>query len=164
METRRRRRGWWLAAAIVVGLGACGGSKGDDNGEEGFRERLAAIVEPASARYGELGERAGSVNPSAPLPDDFKAQMRAMAESDRRAADEIGVLTPPRAAADLIQRLGAALRARAGAFERALGPTISLQQLEEEGSITEAGEQIDHALQQLREAGFLPDEHPHDEP
>jgi hypothetical protein len=105
------------------------------------------------------------VNPNAPLPDDFKAQMRAVAEGDRRAADEIEALTPPQAAAELIQQLGAALRARADAFERAAGArTITLQQLEEEGSITEAGEQIDRALQQLREAGLLPDEQPHNEP
>ncbi|HET6752616.1 MAG TPA: hypothetical protein VFH23_01535 [Jiangellaceae bacterium] len=165
MEKRRGHRSWWVAAAIAVAaLAACGGAKGDDNGEERFGERLATVVEPASAGYGELGERSGSVNPNAPLPDDFKAQMRAVAEGDRRAADEIEALTPPQAAAELIQQLGAALRARAGAFERAAGATISLQQLEEEGSITEAGEQIDRVLQQLREAGFLPDEQPHNEP
>lgn len=166
METRTRRRSWWVAAAIAVAaLAACGGAKGDDEGEEGFKERLASIVEPASARYGELGERAGGVNPNTPLPDDFKAQMRAVASGDRRAADEIEALTPPQAAAEVIQQLGAALRARADAFERAAGATtITLQQLEEEGSITEAGEQIDRALQQLREAGFLPDEQPHNEP
>jgi hypothetical protein len=104
------------------------------------------------------------VNPNAPLADDFKARMRAVAVADRRAADEIEALTPPQAAAELIQQLGAAVRARAGAFEWAAGATISLQQLEEEGSITEAGEQIDRVLQQLREAGFLPDEQPHNEP
>jgi hypothetical protein len=167
METRTRRRSWWAAAAIAVAaLAACGGAKGgDDDGEEGFKERLASIVEQASSRYGELGERAGSVNPNAPLADDFKAQLRAVASGDRRAADEIEALTAPQAAAELIQQLGAALRARAGALERAAGETtITLQQLEEEGSITQAGEQIDRALQQLREAGFLPDEQPHNEP
>jgi hypothetical protein len=87
MDTRRGRRSWWVAAAIaVVALAACGGAKGDDDGEEGFKERLASIVEAASSRYGELGERAGSVNPNASLTDDFKAQMRAVAGGDRRAA------------------------------------------------------------------------------
>jgi hypothetical protein len=165
METRSGRRNRWAAAAIAVAaLGACGGAKGADNGKDGFNERLASILEPASARYGELGERAGSVNPNAPLPDDFKAQMRAVAEGDRRAAHEIEALTPPQGAAELVQRLGAALRSRAGAFERTAGATISLQQLEEEGSITEAGEQIDRVLEQLREAGFLPHEQPHNKP
>ena len=166
MDTRRGRRTWWVAAAIAVAaLAACGGAKGDDDGEEGFKERLASIVETASSRYGELGERAASVNPNAPLADDFKAQMRAVAGGDRRAADQIEALTPRQASAELlIQQLAAALRARAGAFERAAGATtITLQQLEEEGSITEAGEQIDRVLQQLREAGFVADEQPHNE-
>jgi hypothetical protein len=167
MDTRRGPRSWWVAAAIAVAaLAACGGAKGDDGREEGFKERLANIVETASSRYGELGERAGSVNPNAPLADDFKAQMRAVAVSDRRAADQIEALTPRQAGAELlIQQLGAALRTRAAAFERAAGATtITLRQLEEEGSITEAGEQIDHVVQKLRQAGFLADEQPHNEP
>jgi hypothetical protein len=63
---------------------------------------------------------------------------------------QIEALTPRQAGAELlIQQLGAALRARAGAVERAAGATtITVQQLEEEGSITEAGEQIDRVLQQ----------------
>jgi hypothetical protein len=167
METRTGRRSWWVAAAIAVAaLAACGGAKGDDDGEDGFNERLASIVETASSRYGELGERASSVNPNAPLADDFKAQMRAVAGGDRRAADQIEELTPRQAGAELlIQQLGAALRARAAAFERAAGATtITLRQLEEEGSITEAGEQIDRVVQRLRQAGFLADEQPHNEP
>jgi hypothetical protein len=167
MKTRRGPRRWWAAAAIAVAaLAACGGAKGDDDGEEGFKERLTSIVEAASSRYGDLGERASIVNPNAPLADDFKAQMRSVAGSDRRAADQIKALTPRQAGAELlIQQLGAALQARASAFERAAGATtITLQQLEEEGSITDAGEQIDRVLQQLREAGFLADEQPHNEP
>ena len=98
MDTRRGPRSWWVAAAIAVAaLAACGGAKGDDGREEGFKELLANIVETASSRYGELGERAGSVNPNAPLADDFKAQMRAVAVSDRRAADQIEALTPRQA-------------------------------------------------------------------
>ena len=167
MDTRRGRRSWWVAAAIAVtALAACGGAKGDDDADEGFKERLASIVETASSSYGELGERAGSVNPNAPLADDFKAQMRAVAGGDRRAADQIEALTPRQAGVELLtQQLGAALRARAAAFERAAGATtITLRQLEEEGSITDAGEQIDRVLQQLRQAGFLADEQPHNEP
>jgi hypothetical protein len=165
METQRRRRSSWVAAAIAVAaLAACSGAKGDNHQEEGFEERLASIVEATSSRYGELGERAGGLNPNAPLADDFKAQMRAVAVGDRRAADEIEALTPPEAAAELVQQLETALRARAGSLEQAAGPTtITLQRLEEEGSITEAGEQINRVLQQIRDAGFFPEEQPHDE-
>jgi hypothetical protein len=131
---------------------------------EGFEERIASIVEATSSRYGELGERAGGLNPNAPLADDFKAQMRPVAVGDRRAADEIEALTPPRTAAELVQQLETALRARAGAFAQAAGATtVTLQRLEEEGSITEAGEQINRVLQQLRDAELLPEEQPHDE-
>jgi hypothetical protein len=167
METRRQRRSWWAAAAIAAAtLAACGGATGVDDGEEGFKERLASIVEAASSQYGELAERADRVNPNTPLADTFKAQMRAVAGSDQRAADQIETLTPGQAAAaKLVRQLGAALRARAGAFERAAGATtITLRQLEEDGSITDAGEQIDRAVQQLREAGLVADEQPHNEP
>jgi hypothetical protein len=164
METHRGRRSWWVAAAIGVAvLAACTGAK-ENNNQEGFEERLASIVEVTSSRYGELGERADGLNPNAPLTDDFKTQMRAVAVGDLRAADEIAALTPPQTAAELVQQLETALRARARAFEQAAGPTtITLQRLEEEGSIAEAGEQIDRVLQQLRDAGFFPEEQPHDE-
>jgi hypothetical protein len=167
METRRRRRSWRVAAAIALAaLAACGGANGNAGGEEGFKERVASILEAASSRYGELAERAANVNPNAPLADDFKAQMRAVAGGDRQAADELEALTPRQVrTALLIHQLGAALRARAGAFEHAAGATtITLRQLEEEGSITEAGNRLDRVLQQLREAGFVADEQPHNEP
>lgn len=166
METRRGRRSVWAAGAIAVAaLSACGGNNGDNDGEAAFSAQLASVLETASSRYGELAERAGSVNPNQPLADEFKAQLRSTADGDRRTADEIEALTPPPAVSSVLQELAGALRARAAAFERAAGTaTTTMQHLEEEGSITDAGERIDRVLRQLRRQGLLPDDQSHDEP
>lgn len=163
METRKREL--VLAAITVTALAACGGggANGEARDDDDFKARLSRIVGDASEQYGALAERAGNINPNEDLPDDFKAQMNAVASTDRRAADAIDALSAPQSAVDLVDALVAALRARADAFEGvASQATVTLQEIERDAPLTEAGEQLDRAVGQLRDAGFLREEAPHD--
>lgn len=159
-----RSTGILLVSAILAALASCAGSENGaaDDGDD-FKTLLGRIVQDASDQYGALAERVRSINDNDPLPDDFKAQMREVAATARRAADGVEALSAPQAAAEMVRALVAGLRARADAFERAAArPGVTLQELEREGSLTAAGEVLDAALGQLREAGFLPKEEPHD--
>lgn len=155
-----RRSGIVLLTVMLGALAACGGG-GNGGASEGadFKTLLGRIVQDASEQYGALAERAGSINQNEPLPDDFKAEMREVAATARRAADGIEALSPPQAAREMVGALVVALRARADAMERAAArPTVTLQELESDASLTAAGEALDRALGQLRDAGFLPEE------
>lgn len=149
-----------LLVITVASLASCGGGKAN---EGDFKTLLGRIVEDASEQYGALAQRARTFKPNEPLPDDFKSQMRAFAATARRAADGIEALSPPQAAAALVKTLVGALRTRADGFERAAArATITLQEIETDASITKSGEDLDSAFGQLREAGFLPEEQPHE--
>lgn len=159
------KRGLVLAAISVTALAACGGggANGEARDDDDFKARLSRIVEDASEQYGALAERAGNINPNEALPDDFKAEIDAVGATARRAADAIDALSAPQSAVDLVDALVAALRARADAFEGvASQATVTLQEVERDAAITKAGEQLDRALRQLRDAGFLREEEPHD--
>lgn len=166
MRTRMRNRGWriGLAAVTVAALAACGSGNGETgSGSADFNARLQAILQDARANYVELAERASKVDPNKPLPDDFKARMRSQAASDRRAADAIQSLAAPQPAQESLRTLVTSLRARADAFEKAASQAVvTMQQLEEEGTLTAAGDRIDGALRALRDAGYLPKEEAHD--
>lgn len=150
---------WMLAALAACG----GGGDGDASEGEDFKTLLGRIVQDASEQYGALAERVASIKQNEPLPDDFKAQMREVAATARRAADGIEDLSPPQEAAEMVGALVEALRARADALEQAAArPTVTLQELESDASLTAAGEALDRALGQLRDAGFLPEEEAHE--
>lgn len=153
-----------LLSAMLAALAACGGggNGGTDEGDD-FKTLIGRIVQDASEQYGALAERARSINQNEPLPDDFKAQMREAAATARRAADGIKALSPPQEAAEMVGALMEALRARADALEQAAArPTVTLQELESDASLTPAGEALDRALGHLRDAGFLPEEEAHE--
>lgn len=143
-----------LAAASIGVLAACGGE--ERLSREEFSDRLQSIDRRESERFERLAEQAMRLKPDQPLTDEVKQGMREFAGGLRRAADELEALNPPEEAEEATETLIEALRERAAAFEQAAREErITLQQLEEEGSITKAGEKIDRALEQLRAMGFL---------
>lgn len=158
-----RRSGAVLVTVVLATLASCGGgTTGATSEKDSFNTLLGRIVQDASEQYGVLAERVRAVSDNEPLPDAIKAQMREVAAVARRAADGIAELSPPQPAVELVRALVAALRARADAFERAAArSSVTLQELERDGSLTAAGEALDRALGKLREAGFLPKEVPH---
>jgi hypothetical protein len=144
----------FLLAATVAALPSCGG--GDSLSREEFANRLGALKQRESARFGDLAERVEAVKPDQTLPPAIKQSMTEVAAGHRGAADELSELDPPEGAENAIKELIAALRKRADAFEQAARQEeITLRQLEQEGTITEAGERIDEAFERLRKAGFL---------
>jgi hypothetical protein len=99
------------------------------------------------------------LKPDQPLTDEVKQAMRRYAAGLALAADQLDELNPPEAAEQHTATLIDALRTRASAFEQAARKEHStLRELERQASITNAGEQIDHAFEQLREDGFLREE------
>ena len=167
MTATRRCRPRWLALTSIVFavLGGCSAvvAPSGPNSEKDFTSQLQSIVQSAGAQYGELADAAQALDPSEPVPQDFKVRMRELAASDRRAADKIEKLTPPRAAQEPTMALVAALRARADAFEEAAGEMdVSLRDLEETSSLVTYERALDEALRRLQDAGFLLEEPPHD--
>lgn len=156
-STGRRWLPLLLAAASLGALAGCGGD--DRLSREEFGDRLQSIKQRESARFERLAQRVMRLKPTQPLPDDVKQAMRDVAGGNRRAADELDELAPPEDAEDATKGLIEALRERADAFvQAAREERITLRQLEEEGSITKAGEKIDRAFERLRKEGFLPKE------
>lgn len=145
-----------LAAAGLVALAGCGDE--ERLSREEFKDRLQSIDRRESERFERLAQRVMRLKPDQLLPDDVKEGMRDVAAGNRRAADELDELNPPKDAEDATGGLIEALRERADAFAQAAREQrISLRQLEEEGSTTKAGEKIDRAFERLRREGFLPE-------
>lgn len=160
------RVGRWslLFVVAVAGLGvlsACGGEERLSRQE--FSDRVQSIDRRESTRFERLAERVMRLKPDDPLPDEVKQGMLEFAGGLGRAADELEALNPPEEAEEETDMLIEAIRQRADGFERAAHQErITLQELEAEGSITAAGEKIDHAFEQLRQEGFFyerPGEH-----
>lgn len=154
--------GWrWLSLLLATAaLGAVAGCGGDERlSRQEFGDRLQSIKQRESARFERLAQRAMRLEPNQPLPDDVKQAMRDVAGGNRRAADELDELNPPEDAENATRSLIEALRERAEGFEQATREErITLRELEEKGSITQAGEKIDRAFERLRQEGFLPEE------
>lgn len=151
---RRRSLAIALTAASLGAMAACG----DDRrlSRDAFSDHLQSIDRWGSARYERLAEQAMRLKPDQPLTDEVKRAMRQYATGLSRAADRLAELDPPEAAEQHTATLTEALRTRASAFERAARTEHStLRELERQASITNAGEQIDHAFERLREDGFL---------
>lgn len=152
-STGRRLLPLLLAAAGLGALAGCGGEERLSRDE--FVDRLQTIVQPESARFERLAQRAMRLKTNQALPDDVKQAMRDVAGGNRRAADELDELNPPEDVEDATESLIEALRERADAFARAAREDrITLRELDADRSITRAGEKIDRAFERLRKAGF----------
>jgi hypothetical protein len=143
-----------LAAAGLAGVAACGGD--ERLSRDAFGDRLQSIDRQGSARYERLEQQAMRLKPDQPLTDEVRRGMRQYAGTLAHAADRLEELNPPEDAEDENATLTEALRERADAFEQAAREQrVTLRQLEQQGSITNAGEMIDRAFERLRKQGFL---------
>jgi hypothetical protein len=148
----------WLAIALATAglavLAACGDQ--ERLSRDAFNDRLQSIGRHGSASYERLEKLALRLKPDQPLTREVKQAMRRYAAGLARFADRLEELNPPEAAEQDTATLVEALRERASAFQQAARQEqTALGALERQGSITEAGERIDRAFEQLRQDGFL---------
>jgi hypothetical protein len=87
--------------------------------------------------------------------------MTDLVEFQRQAADELEELNPPQEAEEEVEELIAALRDRTEVFEQVIEAGRFTRR--DFGQITESGDKIDEAFEQLRKEGFLPEADEHEE-
>jgi hypothetical protein len=152
-----------LILAIVLmaaGLGGAAGCGGEERlSREEFSERLQSISQRGGERWERLAQVAADLEPDQALPADVKQPMTDLVEFQQQAAAELAELDPPEEAEEEVEMLIEALRDRTVAFEQAIAAGHFKQRQSEQ--ITQSGEKIDEAFEQLRKEGFLPeaDEH-----
>ena len=154
-----------LILAIVLmaaGLGGAAGCGGEERlSREEFSERLQSIGQRGGELWERLAQVAADMEPDQALPADVKQPMTDLVEFQRQAAAELAELNPPEEAEEEVEILIEALRDRTEVFEQALEAGSFTQRQSEQ--ITEAGEKIDVAFEQLRKEGFLPEADEHEE-
>ena len=154
-----------LMLAIVLlaaGLGGAPGCGGEERlSREEFGQRLRSIDQRGGERWGRLAQRAKDVKPDQPLAADVKQLMKELVEFQRQAADELAELNPPEGAEEEVEKLIEALRERTVAFEQAIAAGRFTQRQSDQ--ITQSGDRIDEAFEQLRKEGFLPEADEHEE-
>jgi hypothetical protein len=154
-----------LMLAIVLmaaGLGGAAGCGGEERlSREEFGERLQSIDQRGGERWGRLAQVAADLEPDQALPADVKQPMTDLVEFQRQAADELEGLNPPQEAEEEVEELIAALRDRTEIFERAIEAGRFTRR--DSDQITESGDKIDEAFEQLRKEGFLPEADEHEE-
>jgi len=154
-----------LMLAIVLmaaGLGGAAGCGGEERlSREEFGERLQSIDQRGGERWGRLAQVAADLEPDQALPADVKQPMTDLVEFQRQAANELEELNPPQEAEEEVEELIAALRDRTEVFEQVIEAGRFTRR--DFGQITESGDKIDEAFEQLRKEGFLPEADEHEE-
>jgi hypothetical protein len=147
---------------MAAGLGGAAGCGGEERlSREEFGERLQSIDQRGGERWGRLAQVAADLEPDQPLPADVKQPTRELVEFQRQAAAELAELNPPEEAEEEVEMLIEALRERTVAFEQAIEAGRFTQRQSEQ--ITQSGDKIDEAFEQLRKEGFLPEADEHEE-
>jgi hypothetical protein len=148
-----------LMAASLGGAAGCGGE--ERLSREQFGERLQGIDQRGGERWGRLAQAAADLEPDQALPVDVKQPMTDLVEFQRQAAVELAELNPPEEAEEEVEMLLEALGERTVAFEQAIEAGRFTQRQSEQ--ITQSGDKINEAFEQLRKEGFLPEADEHDE-
>jgi len=147
---------------MAAGLGGATGCGGEERlSREEFGERLQSIDQRGGERWGRLAQVAADLEPDQALPADVKQPMKDLVEFQRQAVAELAELNPPEEGEEEVEMLIEALRDRTEVFEQALEAGRFTQRQSEQ--ITQAGEKIDVAFEQLRKEGFLPEADEHEE-
>jgi hypothetical protein len=147
---------------VAASLGVVAGCGGEERfSREEFSEHLQSIDQRGGERWGRLAQRAADLKPDQPIPADVEQPMRELVEFQRQAADELEELNPPDEAEEEVEELIAALRDRTEIFERAIEAGRFTKR--DSDQITESGDRIDEAFEQLRKEGFLPEADEHEE-
>ena len=148
-----------LAAASLGAVAGCGGE--ERLSREAFSERLQTIDRRGGELWERLAQRAQDLKPDEPLPADVSQAMTEVIEFQEQAAAELAELNPPEEAEEEVEMLIEALRERTVAFEQAIAAGRFTQRQSEQ--ITQSGDRIDEAFEQLRKEGFLPEADEHEE-
>jgi predicted O-linked N-acetylglucosamine transferase (SPINDLY family) len=148
-----------LAAAVLGGVAGCGGE--ERLSREEFSDRVQRIGDRGGELWGRLAQRAEDLQPDEPLPADVKQALSELVEFQEEAAAELEALNPPKEAEEAVESLVAALRERTRTFEQVIETGRFTEQDSER--VTQAGEAIDQAFEQLRAAGFLATADDHEE-
>jgi hypothetical protein len=147
------------AVTVLGGVAACGGEERLSRDE--FSDRLQSIDERGGELWGRLAQRAENLKPGEPLPADVKQALRELVDFQDEAVAELERLNLPEDAEEPVEALVAALRERTETFENVLEVGHFTEQ--DFQRVTRSGEEIDQALGQLRQEGFLPAPDEHDE-
>ncbi len=146
-----------VAAAMLGGVAACGGEERLSRDE--FTDRLERIGDRGGELWGRLARRAEALEPGEPLPADVEQALTELVEFQEQAAAELDSLSPPEDGEEPAEMLIEALRERTETFEQAI--EVGYFTPQNSDRVTQSGEKIDRAFEQLRDDGFLPiaDEH-----
>jgi hypothetical protein len=148
-----------LAAAILGAVAGCGGE--DRLSREDFSARLQSIDERGGELWGRLAQRAQDLEPDQSLPADVKQALTELVEFQEQAVEELEGINPPEDAEEPVEMLIEALGKRTETFKQVIEAGRFTRQHFDE--VTQSGEEIDQALMQLREEGFLPTSDEHEE-
>jgi hypothetical protein len=146
-----------VAAAMLSGVAACGGE--DQLSRQEFSDRIQSIGEQGGELWARLAEQAQDLEPGEQLPAGIKQALTELVEFQKQAAAELEGMKAPEEAEAPLEMLTAALRERTETFEQVIAAGRFTKQDSER--VTQAGEAIDEAFEQLRSEGFLAaaDEH-----
>ena len=149
-----------LAAASLSVAAGCGSDQQPSDVE--FSDRLENLKQQGSQRWELLAQQAEDLNPGEPLTADLRQPINELVAFQRYAANALHELTVPEGAAEEVNTLVEALRQRTEVFEQALQSGHFTRRQSER--ITQAGNTIDLAFDQLQKEGYLPtvDEHTED--
>jgi hypothetical protein len=148
-----------VAAAVLGGVAACGGE--ERLSREEFSDRLQRIGERGGDLWGRLAQRAEDLEPNEPLSADVKQAVTELVEFQKQAAAELEGLNPPEDAEQPAEMLIEALRERTETFEQVIEAGRFTEQ--DSDRVTQSGEEIDQAFEQLRAEGFLATAEEHEE-
>src|SRR5919109_580480 len=138
------------AAALLAGVAGCGGE--ERLSREEFSDRLQSIGERGGELWGRLAQRAEDLKPGELLPADVKQALTELVDFQEKAATDLAGLNPPEDAEEPVEMLIAALRERTDTFEQVIEAGRFTRQDSER--VTQAGEEIDQAFEQLRAEGL----------
>lgn len=143
----------FVLVAASLGTGTVTGCGGEERlSREEFSDRLQTIDERGGELWARLAEHAEDIGPGEPLPADVKPALTALIEFQEQATAELEALNPPEGAEEPVAMLIEALRKRTETFEQ----VIEAGRFTERGfqRVTQSGEEIDQASQQLRAKGL----------
>jgi hypothetical protein len=153
-----------LILAIVLMAASLGGAAGcgeERLSRDDFSARIQSIGERGGELWERLAQRAQDLEPDQPLPADVKQALTDLIDFQEQAVEELEALNPPEDAEEPVEMLVAALRERTETFGQAIEAGRFTQQ--ESDQLTQSGDKIDEAFEQLRKEGFLPETDEHEE-
>ena len=151
-----------LIVVTIATLGGAAGCGGEERlSREEFRDRLQSIEERGGELWGRLADRAQSLETNQPLPGEIEQALRQLVEFQEQTVSELEALTPPEGAEQPVEMLTEALRKRTESFKEVIATGHFTEQ--DSDRVTQAGDEIDEAFEQLRAGGFLPAEDDHQE-